>query len=179
MAWLRGTDSRDVIYGDAKDINFIFGHGGNDRLVAGELGDILDGGSGNDRIIGGAGKDNIYGQGGRDTLTGGAGNDEFEFDRAPSKASCDRITDFKPGQDKMMLYTNYFKKLEATWTAMKSSEFWKGTKAHDANDRIIYDSKTGALYYDPDGTGTQAQVMFAKVDKNLKLTHRDFIAYEL
>ena len=36
---------------------------------------------------------------------------------------------------------------------MSSSAFYVGAAAHDSTDRIIYNSDTGALSYDPDGTG--------------------------
>ena len=39
-----------------------------------------------------------------------------------------------------------------------------GTAAADAGDRIIYDAATGNLYYDSDGTGAVAQVLFATLD---------------
>ena len=41
--------------------------------------------------------------------------------------------------------------------------FHIGKRAGDAEDRIIYDKGTGYLYYDPDGTGSAAQVRFAKL----------------
>jgi hypothetical protein len=41
---------------------------------------------------------------------------------------------------------------------LKSSAFHTGSAAHDKNDCIIYNKKTGALYYDADGTGTSNQV---------------------
>jgi Ca2+-binding RTX toxin-like protein len=41
--------------------------------------------------------------------------------------------------------------------------FYKGTSAHDSNDHIIYDSKTGNLYYDDDGAGGHGQVIFANL----------------
>ncbi len=52
--------------------------------------------------------------------------------------------------------------------------FVKATKAQDAEDRIVYDRKTGALYYDQDGSGSKAQVKIAMLNKNLALTHNDF-----
>lgn len=57
---------------------------------------------------------------------------------------------------------------------MASKYFYKGAKAHDANDRIIYDNKKGVLYYDPDGTGSAAQIKIATLSKKLKMTYKDF-----
>ncbi|MGO4389420.1 calcium-binding protein, partial [Microvirga sp. 2YAF29] len=57
---------------------------------------------------------------------------------------------------------------------IKSAEFYQGPKAHDRDDRLIYDKKTGALYYDADGTGAQAQIQIAALSKNLKMTYKDF-----
>jgi serralysin len=47
-------------------------------------------------------------------------------------------------------------------------------KAHDANDRIIYDKKKGVLYYDQDGTGSKAAIEIATIKKGLKITEKDF-----
>ena len=58
--------------------------------------------------------------------------------------------------------------------ALSGKAFWAGTKAHDADDRIVYNKKTGALYYDDDGSGAHAMVQIAKLSKNLKLTAKDF-----
>ena len=49
-----------------------------------------------------------------------------------------------------------------------------GTAAQDADDHIIYDSGTGALYYDGDGSGGTAAVRFAQVSAGLALTNLDF-----
>jgi Ca2+-binding RTX toxin-like protein len=46
-----------------------------------------------------------------------------------------------------------------------------GTAAQDANDRIIYANISGALYYDSDGAGGNAQVQFADVGRSLALTN--------
>ena len=43
----------------------------------------------------------------------------------------------------------------------KADMFVNGKKAQDPEDRIVYDRKTGSLYYDQDGTGSQAQVKIA------------------
>ena len=57
----------------------------------------------------------------------------------------------------------------------RSGEFHAGAAAHDANDHIIYNAKTGALFYDADGTGGIAAVQFAKVSGHHSLNHSDFL----
>ena len=46
---------------------------------------------------------------------------------------------------------------------LAANQFVIGTAAQDANDRIIYNSNTGELFYDSDGTGGTAAVQFAEV----------------
>jgi Ca2+-binding RTX toxin-like protein len=53
--------------------------------------------------------------------------------------------------------------------------FVTGTSAKDAEDRIIYDSATGRIYYDADGNGAGAQVLFAQVAAATALTSVDFL----
>ncbi|WP_162820367.1 calcium-binding protein [Microvirga calopogonii] len=140
--------------------NAIIGHGGTNTLRG--LG-------GNDTLSGGAGNDRLY---------GGAGKDVFVFDKSLSRTkNVDRIYDFDPRDDSIHLENKIFTKLgkgSATGIKLKSDMFVKGKAAKDGNDRIVYDKGTGALYYDPDGTGFKPQVKFATLSKNLKLSHSDF-----
>jgi Ca2+-binding RTX toxin-like protein len=53
-------------------------------------------------------------------------------------------------------------------------EFFTDSSAGDAGDRIIYNSSTGALRYDSDGTGAAAPVQFAHLTHGLALTNSDF-----
>ncbi|MGF9758452.1 calcium-binding protein, partial [Microvirga sp. 0TCS3.31] len=55
----------------------------------------------------------------------------------------------------------------------KGKAFWSGEEAHDASDRVVYNEKTGYLYYDPDGTGGASQKVIAKLAKDLAITHKD------
>jgi Ca2+-binding RTX toxin-like protein len=57
---------------------------------------------------------------------------------------------------------------------LNAAFFKVGAKALDANDYLIYNPATGALFYDPDGTGKTAQVQVASLAKSLKLTAADF-----
>ena len=45
---------------------------------------------------------------------------------------------------------------------LTTDQFWSGdgvVVAHDASDRIIYNTTSGALYYDADGNGTAASAV--------------------
>jgi hypothetical protein len=59
---------------------------------------------------------------------------------------------------------------------LSAAAFRLGTAAGDANDRIIYDKATGNIYYDADGSGGGAKVLFAQVTAGTTLTNADFIA---
>ncbi len=133
-----------------------------------------------DVLTGGTSKDVLYGGLGKDKLTGGAGQDAFVFDTKPSKTkNLDTITDFTVKDDSIWLDNAIFKALGKKGTEdnpvlLKSSAFYAGSSAHDGNDRIIYNKKTGALFYDADGTGSAKQVQIATLSKSLKLTFKDF-----
>ncbi|MFL5202477.1 MAG: calcium-binding protein, partial [Microvirga sp.] len=55
-----------------------------------------------------------------------------------------------------------------------SDMFVEGKRALDKEDRIVYDKKTGALYYDKDGVGGSAQVKIATISNKTKLYYHDF-----
>ncbi len=150
------------------------------NLTGSETANTLMGHSGSNRLKGQGGDDKLYGGLGNDTLYGGAGSDVFVFDTKPSRtANVDRIADFNVTYDGIWLdnavFTGLGRKGSPTKPVLLSSKaFWKGSAAHDASDRIIYDKKTGALYYDKDGTGASSPVKIATLSKNLKLTYKDF-----
>ena len=60
---------------------------------------------------------------------------------------------------------------------LAASAFVAGTAALDASDRIIYDSATGKIFYDADGVGGVAQVLFATVDPGTALNNADFFGF--
>ena len=151
--------------------NLLTGNTGANRLLGGLGADTLLGGAGNDTIAGGAGKDR---------LTGGTGNDRFVFDALPNAANLDTLTDFVRGADKILLDDDFFTKLGVTGTltgAALGSKFVANTtgQASSASHRIIYETDTGKLLYDVDGTGGTAAVQFAQVAKSLGLASTDFL----
>lgn len=169
---IRGGNGHDEVYGYGGD-DMIFGDAGNDDLFGGIGDDDLYGGSGRDILKGESGSDYLSGGLGKDTLTGGAGQDYFVFDVKPSSTNADRIKDFKVRDDTISLDNQVFTRLGPDgW--LSGSAFTTGSAARDASDRIIYNKKTGALLYDPDGTGHAAAIKFAQLDPHLSLKKHDF-----
>lgn len=149
-----------------------------DRLTGGSGNDQLSGSGGNDILVGGSGSDTLRGGAGIDSLRGEAGKDVFMFDTRPSSSNSDKLLDFRMDEDVIWLDDKFFKgigkgSLDKPGKLVKAA-FWKGAKAHDASDRIIYDSSKGVLYYDPDGTGAAAQIKIATLPKKLALSHTAF-----
>jgi Ca2+-binding RTX toxin-like protein len=124
------------------------------------LPNMLTGNAGANRLSGSGGADAIHGKGGMDTLTGGAGADRFYFNTALGAGNVDLITDFTPGTDKICLDDDIFAALGPVG-ALASSNFALGSSATTSVQRILYDAASGALYYDPDGSGPAARIRFA------------------
>ena len=117
----------------------------------------------------------VYGEFGNDKLIAGPHTDKFVFDTTLNAATnVDRVKHFDPGTDKLLLSKAIFTALGGLGT-LTGAEFHKGAAAHDGDDHIIYNKHTGALFYDPDGTGGSPQVQFAKLDKGLHLHAGDFV----
>jgi Ca2+-binding RTX toxin-like protein len=167
-----GSKFADVIKGSAIG-NTIHGNGGHDTITGLAGNDVLAGGSGNDKIDGGSGADRIYGGSGKDFLIGGSSSDTFVFDTKLAAANIDTIDDFDVKSDRIWLDNDVFAKAGAIGD-LTTGAFHIGAKAHDANDRIIYDKSTGKLWYDDDGTGSHAAVQFAVIDKALSVTSSHF-----
>lgn len=147
-----GNASANIITGNA-NANTLNGEAGND---------ILDGGAGNDRLFGGADSDTLNGGIGNDLLDGGAGMDIFLFSTALGRGNIDTIQNFSVADDTIHLESDIFTMLSTNL----SDTF--GTL-------LIYNSSTGALSYDADGTGTIAAIQFAILSRGLTLTAADFV----
>ncbi|MGX7895559.1 M10 family metallopeptidase [Tsuneonella sp. HG222] len=125
----------------------------------------LVGGLMDDFFIGNDGANRLNGAMGADTLLGAGGADVFMFTYAPGATSIwgnpnvDLILDFATGVDRIELSAAAFPGLPVGTLA--AGAFWAGTAAHDGDDRILYDAASGKLFFDPDGTGGQAALLFA------------------
>ena len=103
-----------------------------------------------------------------------ASKDSFIFDdRLSKRAPLTRIEDFDVKADTLTLSKSIFRKITKKGDLSKSA-FYTGSQAHDANDRIVYNKKTGILSYDVDGSGAKQAIEFAQVKKGMGLTYKDF-----
>ncbi|WP_225009724.1 DUF642 domain-containing protein [Novosphingobium percolationis] len=144
-----GNDSANVLIGNA-NANHLSGLGGDDRIVGGK---------------------------GLDVLTGGTGADTFAFDTKPSNSNRDTITDFTHGEDRLTFSLTVFKGFAATG-AVDAGAFWAGAgvdAAHDADDRLIYNTTTGTLWYDADGNGKAKAVQVALLEGHPTLDFTDLL----
>jgi uncharacterized delta-60 repeat protein len=131
-------------------------------------------------ITGNESDNTLNGKEANDTLTGDAGADIFKFDTKLSTkkidgvltaTNVDTLVDFTAGTDDIYLSGKIFSaykkdladavKAGGTELAVSSDDLVINGTATAANHHFIYDSTSGALYYDPDGNGAKAQVQFA------------------
>lgn len=140
-----------------------------EKLTGSSFGDTLTGNSAANTLNGGLGND---------ILTGGAGADFIRFDTLLNAASNrDTITDFSVTDDTLQLENAIFGSLTTIGT-LAAGSFHSGagfTSAGDANDYVIYNTTTGALYYDAGGNTGAAAVQFATLTGAPALTNLDFM----
>ncbi|MFI0845711.1 calcium-binding protein [Mesorhizobium sp. IMUNJ 23232] len=148
-----------------------------ENLTGSSYADRLNGNALDNFIDGGAGDDIIKGYAGNDTLIGGAGSDAFIFNTALDDAgNVDTIADFDFTDDTIQLDDAIFTLVGPAGT-LQFGTFRANTSgaAQLTTDRIIYESDTGKLVYDADGTGSGAAVHFATLDPYLFLQNVDFV----
>ena len=114
-------------------------------------------------LFGNVGNNVLNGLGGNDTLRGLGGADNFVFSTALGAGNVDTIADYQSGVDRIYIDNVVFTGL--TEGNLAAGAFVTGTAAVDADDRIIYNSTTGALSFDAQGSGrgsgSGAAVQFA------------------
>ncbi|MDQ6432620.1 calcium-binding protein [Mesorhizobium sp. LHD-90] len=152
-----GTDFGDVLRGDAA-VN---------RLIGGSSNDTLQGEEANDTLLGGTGAD---------ALTGGTGDDGFDY--TSTAHGGDTIRDFSAsaGNDDYFRFTgSVFGALPAG--SLAPNRFLANTTgvATTADQRFIYETDTGILRYDTDGSGATAAIQMATLTGAPVVTLGDFV----
>jgi Ca2+-binding RTX toxin-like protein len=164
-----GTDILILANGTNKlsvsNVETITGGTGADTItITGSTAATINGGLGIDTLTGGNGNDTINGGLGNDILTGGLGNDTFVFNTTlSSTTNKDTIKDFTIGQDAIQLDHAIFASLTAG--ALSADNFIANStgKAADGNDYMVYNTTSGALWYDADGSGVGVAVQIALI----------------
>lgn len=163
---LNGQSGNDELRGGDGD-DQLFGGSGQDLIRGGAQNDFLAGNDGNDRLQGDEGNDILVGGAGSDLLTGGLGADSFRFNAAtdsPADAGYDRILDFTPGSDEIVLSALS----DETFTFALGGGF-SGTGPHvslrtgNGNQRVLVDIDGDGLVdlrIDLIGTTTATQADF-------------------
>ena len=128
----------------------------------------ITGGSGDDALSGLDGNDILTGGTGADMLIGGNGADQFRY--LGGETGLDRIIDFTSGTDRIALALSGFAR-----TATLDFVSGAGAVANSTNSTFLYDTNTGIVSYDADGTGAGAAVQLAQLNTGLSLTVADFV----
>jgi Ca2+-binding RTX toxin-like protein len=129
-----------------------------------------------DVINGDASANLIDGGGGEDLLYGGAGADIFRFSAVlDGSLNVASLRDFGDGGDSIQLDHNVFSALSPG--ALSSGAFVSGSHATTAGQHIIFDPAFQSLFYDPDGSGPAAQLLFAVFERggSVAIDQTDFV----
>ena len=129
---------------------------GDNHLIGNDLNNLIDPGWGSDFMVGGGGADSFVFEG------IGLGDQNV-------------IGDFESGIDKIYLESAAFAG-SMEYGAPSSDHFVVGTAATQVFGQFIFDTSTGTLYWDPDGTGADAAVEIVTVD-GAALSANDLFAY--
>ena len=180
-----------------RNIENVVGSSLDDTITGNAGNNVIDGGLGNNTIDGGAGVNtaafnrtaqavtvdlskgtatgqgtdilrniqNVTGSSRNDTITGSAGNNVIDGGAG---------TDFDPASDTIRLDKTIFTALTQSGT-LADAAFFVGSAAHDADDRITYNSTTGALIYDSNGSAAGGAAQFATLQPNLALHASNFV----
>ncbi|MBN3961649.1 choice-of-anchor D domain-containing protein [Nostoc sp. NMS8] len=173
VTFLNDLNNNIVGFDNSNDV--INGQGGND---------IIDGKSGDDLLRGGAGNDLLTGGQGNDTLVGGIGADSFIYNTNAAFISAavgiDAIADFNHSEgDKIVLDKTTFNAITSVGGTgfSNASDFQITSLGAVSNAVIIYDSTTGQLLYNQNGSaaGFGSGGQFAQLTGKPTLTASDFI----
>ena len=169
------NEGTDIAYAS---VNYVLSAGASIELlstssIAGTNAQNLTGNELVNTLWGNNGANVLNGGAGNDTLSGFAGADTFAFTTAPGASNVDAVTDFSVVDDTIALDDAVFAGI-GTAGAFNAAAFVTGAAAADADDRILYNAATGQLFYDADGNGAGAAVLFATLTGNPALTASDF-----
>jgi len=127
------------------------------------------------RLVGNTGNNILDGRAGADVMTGGGGMDTFAFTTSLVAGNVDTITDFNVAADTIRLSRAIFTAIAGTGT-LSAAQFVANASgtAQDASDRIIYETDTGKIFYDSNGSAAGGAIQLATLSPGPALTANDF-----
>ena len=160
VSWTLGDQIEDLVLlsgaiagtGNALN-NVIEGNGAANRLEGLGGRDLLLGNAGNDTLLGGEGPDTLEGGGGRDSMEGGSNTDLFRW--ALASHGRDTISGFNAAQDDLAFSAAGFGGGLVAGVALTAAQFESNATgaASTADARFVYNTLSGVLFYDADGSG--------------------------
>lgn len=189
-AMFGGANLDTMAGGDGND--WMYGNGGGDKLTGGFGDDLLDGGAANDVLTDDAGNDILIGGVGADQLSGGADNDETEggvgadvlsggvgsdvYIYAARNHGNDTIMDFESSNDSFQFAGLGFR-VDPGTTLEDGVTFVANAAPVSVVQEatVLYNTSTGQLWFDVDGTGAAAAQLIATIEGAAPVTHQDFI----
>lgn len=189
-ALMAGYGGADTLTG-AAGTDYISGGTGNDRLNGADGADTLDGGSGNDVLTGGEGNDVFVfmtaasmGTTNFDTIADfTTGEDTLQLSMSLLPATYYKLVEGEVTAAKAFtdqagpvvkgdVTTAWFREIDGVTQQMDSTGKAKFTLT--AEDRFIFDTKTGTLWYDADGKSTTAATKVAVFADDMHPSADDF-----
>jgi len=171
LSW---TTKANLIDLTGEAFSSINGVKGNLAIARGTIIEAAVGGKAGDTITGSDYANALYGGLGADTLTGKGGEDFFVFDTAPSSGNADTITDFVAGEDHLVFNNAIFTAIGKDGDLKAKAFIANDTGlAADRNDRVVYNSSTGDVFYDADGSKSGKAILVATLDAGLALGASD------
>jgi len=164
---LNGNTSATVSGGDAEGDTAV----GFENLLGSSRDDILSGDININVIKGGAGNDRITGGAGNDVLSGQGNNDTFVYNSLADKG--DHITDFASGFDHIEIHASGFQNTVAGSTVFSASA--NPTPPSGTNACFLYNTGSGQLLFDSDGTGGAKAVVLLTFDNHAPLQATDIL----
>lgn len=163
---ISGGDGNDVIDGGLGN-DILRGGNGADTADGGDGNDSLNGGADNDTLRGGNGNDFLDGATGQDSLTGGADRDAFVF-TAAFAGNNDAVTDYNVSDDSIRITAS----LVGLPVGPLPTARFKNTSSGvvDADDRLIYQSNTGEVFFDSNGSAAGGRSLVARLPVGLAMT---------
>ena len=157
-------------------VKLLTGTAGDDTLIGYTGDDTMYGWAGNDDLRGNAGNDMLEGGAGNDIFSGGAGNDIFKF--VSSDNGIDSISDFVSGVDSIHVVADNFGLIPGGGVSLVSGSTMPS--ASGANAQFLYNTTTGALYFDRDGAENAfGAIQIATLTGQKTLVASDILAVDM